>query len=326
MLTIARRAESAGLYSLYCVEAWRSAFVPLTAVATATERVRIGPYILNAYGTTPFIAGMSAIDLDEISGGRLVMCVGSGNRHINEEYNGTPYARPLRKMAEYVELLRRSPGQRLGESVDYDGEVHRMHWSPAVEPTRSSIPVNLAAIYPKMVKVAGRVADGLALGALLSAGYVREVIAPAARSAAAEAGREPGDLRFLMAGFTSVDDDREHARDSARRAICSLYQPLPHPYYDFLLREQGFSSAADAATKLIPEGRLEAAVEAMDDDLVDSLCIAGTPAECRTRSAEYEGIIDEMIYSNVAAVSSTLSHAGEVSGTVESYERIVALA
>ena len=106
MLTIARRAESAGLYSLYCVEAWRSAFVPLTAVATATERVRIGPYILNAYGTTPFIAGMSAIDLDEISGGRLVMCVGSGNRHINEEYNGTAYARPLRKMAEYVELLR----------------------------------------------------------------------------------------------------------------------------------------------------------------------------------------------------------------------------
>ena len=53
-----------------------------------------------------------------------------------------------------------------------------MHWSPAVQPTRPSIPVNLAAIYPKMVKVAGRVADGLALGALLSAGYVREVIAP----------------------------------------------------------------------------------------------------------------------------------------------------
>ena len=115
-----------------------------------------------------------------------------------------------------------------------------------------------------------------------------------------------------MAGFTSVDDDPEHARDSARRAICSLYQPLPHPYYDFLLREQGFSAAADAATKLIPEGRLEAAVEAMDDDLVDSLCIAGTPAECRARTAEYEGVVDEMIYSNVAAVSSTLSHAGEV--------------
>ena len=58
----------------------------------------------------------------------------------------------------------------------------------------------------------------------------------------------------------------------------------------------------------------------MDDDLVASLCIAGTPEECRARTAEYEGVIDETIYSNVAAVSSTLSHAGVVSGTVKAYE------
>ena len=210
--------------------------------------------------------------------------------------------------------------------MDYDGEVHSMHWSPAVQPTRPSIPVHLAAIYPRMVNVAGRVADGLALGALLSVAYVRDVVAPAARAAAARAGRDPAELRFLMAGFTSVDDDPEHARDSARRAICSLYHPLPHPYYDFLLREQGFSAAADAATKLVPDGRLEAAAEAMDDALIASLCIAGTPDECRARTAEYDGVVDEMIYSNVAAVSSTLSHEGVASGTVESYQRIIDMA
>src|SRR4051794_40146797 len=90
---LARSAEEHGFDSLYCVEAWRSAFVPMTAFATVTERVRIGSYVLNAYARSPFVAGMSAIDLDELSGGRVLIGVGSGNRHINEEWQGTPYAR-----------------------------------------------------------------------------------------------------------------------------------------------------------------------------------------------------------------------------------------
>ena len=70
MITIAKEAEAAGFDSLYAAEAWRSAFVPLTALALATERIRLGTYIINAYGRSPFIAAMSAVDLDELSGGR----------------------------------------------------------------------------------------------------------------------------------------------------------------------------------------------------------------------------------------------------------------
>ena len=70
MMVVAKEAEVAGFDSLYVTEAWRSAFVPLTALALATERVRIGSYVLNAYGRSPFIAGMSAVDVDELSGGR----------------------------------------------------------------------------------------------------------------------------------------------------------------------------------------------------------------------------------------------------------------
>ena len=90
---IAQEAEQKGVDSLYCVEAWREAFVPLAAIATVTERVRIGSYVLNAYGRTPFMTGMSAVDLDELCGGRLLVGIGSGNRHINEAYQGSG-ARP----------------------------------------------------------------------------------------------------------------------------------------------------------------------------------------------------------------------------------------
>ena len=134
-----------------------------------------------------------------------------------------------------------------------------------------------------MIKVAGRVADGLAMGAILSAEYARDVIQPAARAAAEEAGRDPHALGFLMGAMVAVDDNREKARQAAREAICRLFSPLPHPYYEYMLREHGFSAAADAACTYVPEGNMEKAIEAMPDEAVDRLTIAGTPAECRKR-------------------------------------------
>src|SRR5699024_733912 len=74
-VALAQRAENAGASGVYVVEAWRSAFVPLAAIAAATERVTIGPYVINAYGRTPWIAGLSALDLDDLSGGRVVIGV-----------------------------------------------------------------------------------------------------------------------------------------------------------------------------------------------------------------------------------------------------------
>ena len=117
MLGIARKADQAGIDAIYLTEAWRSAFVGLAALATATERVEIGPCILNAYARSPWITAMSAIDLDELCGGRLVLGVGTGNKHINETWQGISQDRPLRKMEEYVTLLRKAVATRLGDRL-----------------------------------------------------------------------------------------------------------------------------------------------------------------------------------------------------------------
>ena len=222
MIQIAREAEAAGLDALYVTEAWRSAFVPLTALALSTERVRLGTYVLNAYGRSPFITGMSAVDVDELSGGRLMLGVGSGNRFINADWQGVPHERPYRKMTEYVELLRQIFHTRAGERVVYEGEIHRMNWVPAVTPLRADVPIYLSAVFPRMVKVAGRVADGLALGAILSAEYARDVIQPAARAAAEEAGRDPHRLGFLMGLWSrlTMTVSRRDGRPARRFAVC----------------------------------------------------------------------------------------------------------
>ena len=299
VVAMARAAEDAGLDTVHVVEAYRSAFVPLTAIALATKRIRLGTYIANAYGRSPLLTAMSAMDLDELSGGRLVLGVGSGNRYVNEDFQGIPYARPARKMREYVENLRAALAAPLGGTVEYRGEIHRMKWTRSIAPVRATVPVHLAAIFPKMVEVAGAVADGVALGVLLSPEYVRDVIRPRALGAAERAGRDGSKIEFPMGALVAVDSDRRRARDAVRRTIASFFHPLPHPYYEFLLREQGFGAVADLALKRVPEGRSEEVVAAMGDDLVDRLAFTGTAAECAKRLSAYRGIVDEAILLDV---------------------------
>jgi alkanesulfonate monooxygenase SsuD/methylene tetrahydromethanopterin reductase-like flavin-dependent oxidoreductase (luciferase family) len=294
---LAARAEESGFSGVYVPEAWRSGFVPVAAMAARTQRVTVGPYVLNAHARTPMIAGLAAVDLDELAGGRLLLGVGSGNKVTNEKYQGVPVLRPLQKMREYVELLRRVTTARQGEQVDYTGEMHSMTgWRSQVDPLRAAIPIYLAATSPKMTELATELADGIALGSLQSAEFVREI----AERARAAARRRP--FGVMAAAFVAVDDDRERARTAGRTAVVNLYAGKPHPHYDSLLRQQGFVQVADDLTRLVAEGQIAAAIDAVPDEVVDRLVIAGTPEECTRRVGEYAGIVDELVFVNASGM------------------------
>ncbi|MFP6682408.1 MAG: hypothetical protein VCB07_09450, partial [Gammaproteobacteria bacterium] len=94
--------------------------------------------------------------------------------------------------------------------------------------------------------------------------------------------------------------------------------PLPHPYYEFTMREQGFGDVADKLLKLMPAGKLEASVDAIPDECIDRLVIAGTLEECRERLATYEGVVDELLLANF-----TPSADGNI---VSAYEALMSLA
>lgn len=294
---LAADAEGAGYDGVYLAEAWRSGFVTLAAMAERTRRVRLGPYVLNAHARTPMIAGMSAVDLDEVADGRLVLGVGSGNRVTNESYQGVAVHRPLRKMREYTELLRLVTRARRGERVDYAGQIHRMSgWRCQVDPVRASIPIVLAATSPKMTRLAASVADGIGLGSLQSAEYVADIAAECRRTAG------HGDFSVLMAALVAVDADTGRAREAARTAVVNLYAGKPHPHYDALLRRQGYTRVADEVDRCVRQGDLDAARRAVSDEVVDRLTVAGTPEECARRLAEYADSVDEVLLVNVGGM------------------------
>lgn len=325
MCVLAPEAEAAGFDTIYCVEAYRSGLVPLTAVAAVTSRIGVGTYVLNAHARPPVAAGMAARDLDELSQGRLVLGVGSGNPHINVHHLGIDDRSPLRTMTEYVTGLQAVVRGRPGDEVEFDYAGSHISWRPSVEPTRPAIPIYLAAMYPRMRRVAALEADGLALGSLHSAEYVKTVIEPAVDEALAERGRARSSFDIVLTVLTSVGTDAEQARRTARRALCRLFTPLPHPYYESILREHGWSEMVDGISAAMGAGDEAAAVDLVGDEVVDEVLVAGDLAQCEAALARYEGIVDEIVLVDATSIDSTLRSETETPDAVGAFRAVMQL-
>lgn len=295
VVTVAREGEAAGAASIQLVEAGRSAFVPAAAVAHATHRVRIGTYVVNAFGRSAWLTGLAARDLDELCGGRFTLGVGTGNVHFNEWYLGLDTSKPLRHLRDFVEIVRRVVSAEQGEAVRYDGATQRIRWRASYAPVRDRIPVYLAGSGPNLRRLAAEVSDGIGIGIMSSVAFMRDHVRPQAFEAARAVGRDPSALAFPMGAQVSVNRDPERARAAARLAVAGLFHPVPHPYYDSQLRQVGFADVADRLAALMPAGRTKDAMAAVPDEVIDTMTITGTPAECAARVAEYDGVADEVV-------------------------------
>lgn len=302
VVTVARRAEEAGMSSAHLVEAGRSAFVPATAVALATTEIGIGTYVVNAFGRSAWLTGLAARDLDEVSAGRFTLGVGTGNPHFNDWYMGMDTSRPLQFMREFVEVVRAVVAAEAGEAVRFEGDTHRMRWRASYAPHRARVPVHLAASGPNLRRVAAEVADGIGIGIMSSTTFMAEHVRPQAQEAARAVGRDPGELAFPMGTQLSVNRDEAAARRAARLAVAGLFHPVPHPYYDSQLRQLGYADVADDLARLMPAKQTSEAMARVPDEVIDTMTVTGTPEQCAARVTEYEGLADEVVAIKVAQV------------------------
>ena len=314
---IARAAEGAGINALYTVDAGRSATITAAAVINATSRAQVGTYIVNAYAREPWMTGLEARDLNEISGGRFILGVGTGNLHFNDYYMGIDSRKAKAKMRDFMTIVRLVVSGRAAERVRYQGDVHRIRWRATWNPTTPSLPVYLSASGPNMVRLAGEVSDGVGIGIMSSVEFVRDVVRPNAQAGAVAAGRDPQALRFPTAATVSVNRDVEAARNASRAAICKLYHPIPHPYYDSQLRQMGFAEFADQASRLMPAGKLREAMALVPDEVVDRMTITGNVEQCARRIQAYAGVADELILARTGQRNDT--------GTMADYEDLLQL-
>ncbi|WP_329045043.1 LLM class flavin-dependent oxidoreductase [Amycolatopsis sp. NBC_01488] len=291
---LAVRAEEAGFDAVWTGELYnRSATVPMAVLSQTTERVRIGCNIAYGVGRTPLVWAAEARDLDELSGGRLVLGLGNGTPRMMEDWHGVSGEAPAERMEELVTVLRKL--WRLHEGpVEHDGRFYRVHLRPTADtapPVQERLPIWTAGVNRLMVRVAGRVADGLVGHPMYTGRYIAEVVRPELDAGAAEAGRDPAEITLMGILMCAVDEDEQAAR---RRLAFAVAQYAASRVYDRLFALHGWSSAQERIREAVRARDEEAVVAAVPDEVLDAVGVACRPADLRARVAEHARDYDHL--------------------------------
>ena len=275
-------AEALGYESAWVAEGHGGdQFAVLAACATQTSRILLGTSITSVFVRTVPTIAMAAATVDHLSGGRFILGVGSSHKVQVEGEHGMPYAKPLTRVRESVEiirqLLRDGRVRYAGKSVQIDG------FDLWFTPLRPAIPIYVSAVFPKMIALCGEIADGVILtrSTLATAAGVRERLAEGAR----RAGRDPAAVTVTTLLPAAVGQTRREALDLLRPGL-AFYAGF-FPRYNRMMAEHGFGDEAASIAEAWSRGDRDAAERAVSDDLIDATSVAGTPEECRDRVEAY---------------------------------------
>ncbi|WP_037077180.1 LLM class flavin-dependent oxidoreductase [Pseudonocardia spinosispora] len=291
----AAKAEQSGFHTAWSPEFYtRSAVVTLAHMATMTSTVQIGSSIAYGVGRSPLTVATEARSLDELSGGRLVLGLGTGTRRMMQNWHGVDPEGPASRMEELVPLLRRL--WRLHEEpVKHDGRFYHVDLTPTAEieaPVRTDIPVYTAGVNSRMVEVAGRVCDGFLGHPLFSADYLTEEVRPAIARGAAKGERDASRVAVCGLVICSVADDEEQARREVAGQLAFYAAPKA---YGTVLERQGFGEAGAAIREAFAARDFDAMAKAVPDAMIDKLAVAGTPSQVADQLSRYDGILDHVI-------------------------------
>ncbi|GAA0612100.1 LLM class flavin-dependent oxidoreductase [Sporichthya brevicatena] len=293
--TLAGAADAAGFDTAFIYEVLRNPFTALALAARATDRIRLATGIAAAPTRTPFGMANSAADIDEISGGRAVLGLGSASG-FTAACHGTTFDKPVTRMREYVTAVRAGwDYQYTKEPATVPGEFYGCEFpaSPWLrENPRRQIPIYLTGIGPKMVQLGGEIADGV-LGAFKTVEYMNDVVIPNVRIGAERGGRNLEDVDIASMVITCVHPDRKEA---IRRARIQVGVYTCFPPCDPVIKHHGLEREKQAVLDAVAAKGFDALQDVTDDKLVDLFSIAGTPDECRAKAKEYADSLPHIIF------------------------------
>lgn len=300
-------AERLGLDVCWVAEAWGSdAPSPLGYLAARTERMRLGAGVVQVGTRSPALIAQTALTLQTMSQGRFLLGLGSSGPQVLEGLHGVPFAHPLGRMRETVEVVRRVMA---GEKVVHDGrhvtlplpggEARPMRVSVSAD---APVPVYLATLSPRMLRLTGEVADGW-LGTSFVPEGAATSLEPLAAGAAA-AGRTLADLDLCQGAEIAFADDEEQLAtmlDERRAGLAfslgGMGSASRNFYHDAYAR-QGFADVAAEVRGLWLAGRRDDAAAAVPREMVAATTLIGTPDGVRERLAVWRdaGITTVRLY------------------------------
>jgi probable F420-dependent oxidoreductase len=288
----------------------RDPLVLLSAYAARTSRLGLGTAIYHMFGRSPVTLAIQAATLNEYAEGRLLLGLGVANETI-AAWHGDTYDKPLRRIREYVEIVRAAYS---GERVEYEGEFYSSTkgFKLAFEPPPYPLQVWLAALGEKMCRVAGRIGDGVAIN-MASPERARQIVAWCHESAEA-AGRDTASFGVAAKLRVALHDDEEVARATLKKVL--TFYALQNGYGQ-MLGEMGLADEVERIREAYRNDGFRAARAAVSDRLFDSVpMFAGSSMDGlvdRLRAYEEAGVTRM----NVAFVPVTEDYLAEIERFVE---------
>ncbi len=284
VLRSARLAEELGYHSIWIPEAWGyEQFQLLTEVAGVTRSIRLATGIANIYSRSAALLAMSAATLDEISGGRAILGLGTSGKNVIENLHGIPYEKPLTRMRETVKIIRTLiSGERLMPEMTTLFEVRPFRLE--MKPFRPEVPIYIASLQEKAIREVGKIADGW-LPTFWPYEHLSEAIGWITEGARA-ARRDP--KKVDIAAFLPIVpyEDTALARTFVKPAVSFYIGGMGTYYYEMFCR-YGFEETATRVRDLYKAGERSKAAAAVSDELIDAIAICGPPEYCREKLAEW---------------------------------------
>jgi len=289
-----REMESRGAEGVWIPQTFDPPFATLGAAAALTKRLKLGSGIALAFTRTPLETALGALTLDRLSGGRMVLGLGTSTRHVNEAFHGVAYGDPIAKLRETVVLVRTILERaHTGELADLEGAGYRMNlrglFSPP--PVRRTIPIFLPPLFRKTIALAAEIGDGIVGHPIWTPRWVKEVVGPEVDASLARKGRKRGDLEVNLWIYCLIHADRQKALADAR-GVAAFYAGVGQ--YRKYFADHGFAKEATAIAAATERGDLAGAFAATPAEMGATFAAAGSPDEVREWVAKIAAVADSV--------------------------------
>jgi probable F420-dependent oxidoreductase len=294
----AQAAEERGFDGLLSFDIQTDPFLPLAFAALATQRVELGTGIAVAFPRSPMVVAQIAYDLHRQSGGRFHLGLGAQVKGHNERRFSVPWGPPAPRMREYVESLRAIwRCWEDGEPLRYEGEHYRFTlMTPEFSPPPTGLPpirVSIAAVGPAMLRVAGRVCDGVRLHGFATRRYVEDVCLPQIEAGLAASGRSREQFEVSGGGFiASGADDAAVAKQLEEFRYRVAFYGSTRSYHG-VFAVHGWDELGHELHEMSKRGRWSEMAAAVPDEVLHAFAAAAPYDALASAVADrFGGIVD----------------------------------
>lgn len=266
VLLCANILSKSNVDTVWIPETWgMENFTIQSAISQRIPNSKIGSSIINIYSRSPAVIGMGAVTVDTISKGRFILGLGVSSIPIVENFHGYKFEKPLLRMKEYVEIIRMVTS---GEKVSYSGKIFNLkNFKLLIKPQRKKIPIYLAAVNEKMVKLTWDIADGV-IFYLRPINELKETI---------QKMQSKKKIDVTCQIITCISEDSEKAIERAKKTL-AFYISVGKVYREFLA-DNGFKNETKNIAEEFKKTGFKTNHQLVTKKMLESLTICGTPQE-----------------------------------------------